>query len=48
MYEQWGLSGAEAGRAVEWAINALFNALDRKEEDWNTSKAAQPTIQAAP
>jgi AcrR family transcriptional regulator len=33
MYEQWGLSGAEAGRAVEWAINALFNELHRKEED---------------
>jgi hypothetical protein len=48
MYEQWGLSGAEAGRAVEWAINALFNELDRKEEDWNPTKAAQHTIQAAP
>jgi AcrR family transcriptional regulator len=48
MYEQWGLSGAEAGRAVEWAIKALFNELDRKEEDWNTTKAAQHTIQAAP
>lgn len=48
MYEQWGLSGAEAGRAVEWAINALFSELDRKEEDWNTTKAARPTIQAAP
>jgi AcrR family transcriptional regulator len=33
MYEQWGLSGAEAGRAVEWAINAMFRELDRKEED---------------
>jgi AcrR family transcriptional regulator len=48
MYEQWGLSGAEAGRAVEWAINALFNELDRKEEDWNTTKAPQPTIEDAP
>jgi hypothetical protein len=48
MYEQWGLSGAEAGRAVEWAITALFNELHRKEEEWNTTKASPPTIQAAP
>ena len=48
MYEQWGLSGAEAGRAVEWAINALFNQLDRKEEKWDTRAAPQPTIEDAP
>jgi hypothetical protein len=48
MYEQWGLGGAEAGRAVEWAINALFNELHRKEEDWNTKKVPPPATQAAP
>jgi AcrR family transcriptional regulator len=33
MYEHWGLSGAEAGRAVEWAINALLEALRREEKE---------------
>jgi hypothetical protein len=48
MYEQWGLSGAEAGRAVEWAINALFSELHRKEGDWKTTKASPPDTQGAP
>jgi hypothetical protein len=33
MYEHWGLSGVEAGRAVEWAINALLEALRREEKE---------------
>lgn len=29
MYEHWGLTGAEAGRAVEWAVNTLLDELRR-------------------
>ncbi len=35
MHEQWGLSGIEAGRAVEWAVGVLLDDLRRnaiKEE----------------
>jgi len=32
MYEHWGLSGAEAGRAVEWAVNTLLDELRRNED----------------
>jgi hypothetical protein len=27
MHEHWGLSGHDAGRAVEWAINTLLDQL---------------------
>lgn len=36
MYEQWGLSGVEAGRAVEWAINTLLDGLRRNEDKRET------------
>jgi AcrR family transcriptional regulator len=31
MHEQWGLSGKDAGRAVEWTIRALFDQLRREK-----------------
>jgi AcrR family transcriptional regulator len=31
MHEHWGLGGEDAGRAVEWAINALLDQLRREE-----------------
>jgi AcrR family transcriptional regulator len=49
MHEQWGLSGAEAGRAVEWAISTLLNELrDKEQEKWDTTAAPQPTIEDTP
>lgn len=32
MTEHWGLDGPSAGRAIEWAINALFDDLRRRRE----------------
>jgi AcrR family transcriptional regulator len=31
MQAQWGLDGEQAGRAVEWAINALLDDLQRRD-----------------
>ena len=36
MYEQWGLTGAEAGRAVEWAVNTLLDELRRNANKQGT------------
>jgi AcrR family transcriptional regulator len=36
MYEHWGLSGAEAGRAVEWAVNVLLDELRRYADNEET------------
>ena len=30
MHEHWGLGGEDAGRAVEWAINALLDQLSQE------------------
>lgn len=41
MHEQWGLDGAQAGRAVEWAINTLLDELRRKGETWDRKQSAK-------
>lgn len=38
MHEQWGLGGEDAGKAVEWAVNALLGALRERKEQWNQDK----------
>jgi AcrR family transcriptional regulator len=35
MHEQWGLDGAQSGRAVAWALDTLLDELRRKEGKWN-------------
>lgn len=37
MHEQWRLGGEDAGRAVEWAINALLEQL-RQEGTWKRKR----------
>jgi AcrR family transcriptional regulator len=46
MYEQWDLSGAEAGRAVEWAMNVLLTELRRGEKkgsdkEWDSNRTSK-------
>jgi len=44
MHEQWDLDGADAGKAVEWAMNALLEELRRRKSKWRKShKARQRT-----
>ena len=40
MHEHWGLGGEDAGRAVEWAINALFDQLS-KEGPWKPKRKSK-------
>lgn len=40
MHEQWGLGGEDAGRAVEWAIHALFDQL-RQEGTWKPKRKSK-------
>ena len=40
MHEHWGLGGQDAGRAIEWAINALFDQL-RQEEAWKPKRRSK-------
>ena len=40
MHEHWGLSGEDAGRAVEWTINALFDQL-QQEGTWKPKRKSK-------
>ena len=40
MHEQWGLGGEDAGRAVEWAVNALLDQL-RQEGTWKPKRKSK-------
>ena len=41
MHEHWGLGGEDAGRAVEWAINALFDQLSQQEGTWKPKRKSK-------
>jgi len=41
MHEHWGLGGEDAGRGVEWAINALFDQLSQQEGTWKPERKSK-------
>ena len=42
MHEQWGLDGAQSGRAVAWAVDTLLDELRRKEGKWDRKPQSPP------
>ncbi|HXK17256.1 MAG TPA: TetR/AcrR family transcriptional regulator [Polyangiaceae bacterium] len=46
MHEQWGLGGEDAGKAVEWVINALLGELRERQGTWNKQKSRKAPARA--
>jgi len=48
MHEQWGLGGEDAGKAVEWAVNALLGALRERQGSWKQGKSRKARSRKRP
>ena len=46
MHEQWGVGGEDAGKAVEWVINALLGQLRERQGTWNKQKSRKAPARA--